>query len=193
MASLTPNYSLYKPAGGEFVNEQTDLNNNWDIIDTQLKAVSDSVLTVLRVMKTANKDKTNDTLEADNHLFLPVAANAVYMLFAWLPYNGIAAPAGGIKFDWTGPAGFSMKWSSNGVNGHGGVGAMTDHDVVVLTAADIRNHGTNAGTHMSLHPTGVVRTAGTAGTLTLRWAQATTNATATTLQQDAFLRLERYS
>lgn len=42
MATLTPNYGLYKPAGTEFVNEVTDLNDNWDTLDTELKAVSDS-------------------------------------------------------------------------------------------------------------------------------------------------------
>lgn len=194
MATLTPNYSLYKPAGTEFVNETTDLNNNWDIVDTQLKLVSDSIPTVLRKIKTANTDKTSDTtLAADPHLFVPIAANSIYLLFGWFVYSGAAAPAGGIQFDWTGPAGFSMRWSSNGVNGHGGVGALTDNDVVVINAADIRNHGTNLGTKMSMHPMGVVRTVGTAGTLALRWAQATSNATATTLEIDSFIRVEKYS
>lgn len=36
MSSTTPRVSLYKPVGGENVNVTTDLNNNWDKIDTNL-------------------------------------------------------------------------------------------------------------------------------------------------------------
>ena len=36
MSSTTSKVSLYKPAGGENVNVTTDLNNNWDKIDTNL-------------------------------------------------------------------------------------------------------------------------------------------------------------
>jgi uncharacterized ubiquitin-like protein YukD len=36
MSSLTTRVSLYKPAGGENVNVTTDLDNNYDKIDTNL-------------------------------------------------------------------------------------------------------------------------------------------------------------
>lgn len=36
MSATTSRVSLYKPAGGENVNVTTDLNNNWDKIDTNL-------------------------------------------------------------------------------------------------------------------------------------------------------------
>ena len=42
MASTTSNYNFLKPAGGDFVNEATQLNNNWDEVDTQLKANADA-------------------------------------------------------------------------------------------------------------------------------------------------------
>lgn len=190
MATLTPNYGLYKPAGSEFVNEETDLNDNWDIVDTQLKAVSDSVPLFTRAIKSADKTITNSTtFDPDNHLFLPVASNSIYILDSMLLYAGPADPAGGIKFDWTGPAGFTINWVNYGVLGVG-TGTLTSYDAVMETAAGGRFHGT-AGlpTTLSLQPKGVVRTLGTAGTLTLRWAQAAANATGTTLKTDSFIRL----
>lgn len=194
MATLTPNYSLYKPAGTDFVNETTDLNNNWDTIDTQLKAVSDAIPLMLRVRKTADEAVTSSTtLQVDDQLFLPVAANSVYLMDCYLFYNGAADPAGGFGLDWTGPAGFSMDWSSFGVNGAIGLGTMTDYDAVRLANNGLRNHGTNnVGTFMSMACRGTIVTAGTAGTVSLRWAQGASNATATTLKANSWLRFMKF-
>lgn len=193
MGTLTPNYSLYKPAGSDFVNETTDLNNNWDTIDTQLKAVSDSIRPISKVRKTADQTVTNSTVFVpDNHLFLPVTANFVYSLEAYIQYLGPADPLGGIKFDWTGPAGFTIDWTNFGVLGVG-VGTLTSYDVVAETAAGGRFHGTaNTSTTLSFHFAGTVVIAGTPGTLTLRWAQAAANATGTTVKTNSWLRLEKF-
>jgi hypothetical protein len=194
MATTTPNYGFYKPATTEFVNVLTDLDNNWDTVDTQLKAVSDSVKTILMVRKTIDEAVTSSvTLQADDQLFLPVAANSFYQLDCFLMYTGAADPAGGFGLDWTGPAGFSMSWASYGVNGAIAAGSLTDHDVVALSNNGLRNHGSNnVGTVMSMRPAGVVATAGTAGTLTLRWAQGASNATATTLKANSFITLTKF-
>jgi hypothetical protein len=194
VGTTTPNYVLFKPDPvNDFVNVVTDINNNMDTLDTQLKAVSNSIRPVLKVLKTANKDKTNDTtLEADNHLFLPVEANLTYSLDAYIRYKGPADPLGGIKFDWTGPAGFSIDWTNFGVLGVG-VGTLTSYDVVAETAAGGRFHGTaNTATIMSLHFAGTVVIGGTPGTVTLRWAQAAANATPTTLMSNSWLRMEKF-
>jgi hypothetical protein len=189
MGTLTPNYGLYKPAGSEFVNETTDLNNNWDTLDTQLKAVSNSIRTILMVRKTAPKTITSSTtLEPDNHLFLPVEANTIYFLDSYLAYSGAADPAGGIKIDWTGPAGFSIDWANFGVN----QGALTSYDAVQQTAAGTRNLGTNGATPMTARPAGTIIVAGTPGTLTLRWAQGVSNATGTTLGANSVIRLMKF-
>lgn len=197
MGTTTPNYALFKPdpdpITGDFVNVTTDINNNMDTIDTQLKSVSDSVRTILKVLKTADKTITNDVnLAADNHLFLPVAANTTYSLEAYIAYTGPNDPAGGIKFDWTGPAGFSMLWTNFGVLGVG-VGTLTSYDTVTETAAGTRNHGTaGTSTNLSFHFSGTVIVSGTPGTLTLRWAQAAANATGTTVKANSWLRLEKF-
>lgn len=41
MATVTPNYGLRKPSGIDQINVDADLNNNYDIIDTNLKAAAD--------------------------------------------------------------------------------------------------------------------------------------------------------
>ncbi len=196
MGTTTPNYGLFKPdpdpVTGDFVNVVTDINGNMDTIDTSLKAVSDNIATILKIRKTADQAVTNSVvLVPDNHLFLPVIANSFYILLSWLKYTGPADPAGGIKFDWTGPAGFAVDWSSAGVRGVG-VGALTDYDVIVEAAAGTRNHGTNAGNGMTLRPSGIVSTAGVAGTLTLRWAQAAANATPTNLLTNSWIMLIKF-
>jgi hypothetical protein len=42
MGTFTPNYNLYKPDDTDLVNEDTDLNANWDIVDSQLDGLSDT-------------------------------------------------------------------------------------------------------------------------------------------------------
>jgi hypothetical protein len=189
MGTLTPNYSFYMPDGNEFVDEDRDLNDNWTKADTQIKAVADSIKTILIARKTADETVTNSTtLQADDHLFVPVAANSVYLLDAFLMYSGPVDPAGGIKFDWTGPAGFTLDWAAFGTLGVG-VGTLVDYDVVKQAATGTRNHGTNGATIMSLQPKGTLVTLGTSGTVTLRWAQAAANATGTILRTNSTLRL----
>jgi hypothetical protein len=189
MGTSTPNYGLYKPdpdpTTGDFVNVVTDINNNMDTLDTQLKGVADSVRTVLMVRKTADKSITSDTaLQADNHLFLPLAANSVYFMDCFFMYNGLAAA--GIKFDWTGPAGFSTDWAGYGVNFGG---PLNDYDVVEQSLAGGRAYGGNGAVDMTMQPKGIVGTAGTAGTLTLRWAQQVLSATPTILRTNSIVRL----
>lgn len=45
MASYTPNYNLKKPSGTDPV-QISDINGNMEIIDTQLKATNDQIVTV---------------------------------------------------------------------------------------------------------------------------------------------------
>lgn len=44
MATSTTNYGLRKPATTDYVNVQTDLNANYDIIDSTMKDISDDVV-----------------------------------------------------------------------------------------------------------------------------------------------------
>lgn len=191
MGTNTTNYQLFKPdPDDDNVNVQTDLNDNYDIIDTNLKAVSDSVIPILSVRKTANESVTNSVaLQTDDDLFIAVAANTKYMLDSFFIYSGAAPGSGGFKCDWSIPAGATLDWASYGVLGHSS-GTVTDYDVPWLSASTTRDHGTNgAGNEMTLQPKGLLTVAGTAGTIALRWAQATANATSTILHANSYFRL----
>lgn len=54
MSTTTPNYNLLKPDETDFVDEDTALNDNWDIVDTELKANADAAVAL---------DARVDTLE----------------------------------------------------------------------------------------------------------------------------------
>lgn len=43
MSTSTPNYNLLKPDGTEFVDEATQLNSNWDIVDAVMKDNADDI------------------------------------------------------------------------------------------------------------------------------------------------------
>lgn len=58
MGTTTTNYSLYKPDGTEFVDEDTDLNNNYDIIDTEIKARADEIADLTAVVDVIDDDVT---------------------------------------------------------------------------------------------------------------------------------------
>lgn len=186
----TPTLQLLKPTPGtnENVNVQTQLNDNWDKIDDFATDTNAAIVQILKKHKPADESVANDTLQPDNDLFLPVEANSVYFMTAWLPYSGPAAPNGGFKPSWILPAAATMEWASYGTNGHSG-GTNVEYDVVVQAAAGGRLHPTNAGTAMSMRPSGTLFTLGTAGTIALWWAQATTHATPTILKKGAILTL----
>lgn len=70
MASTTPNFGLRKPSGIDQINVDSDLNNNYDIIDLNLKAAADNnaaatsqLLTRSRLeISSTNVALTTDTL-----------------------------------------------------------------------------------------------------------------------------------
>lgn len=139
-------------------------------------------------------DKTSDetvtsstTLQDDDELFLTVAANARYIVDAFVDYTGANDPAGGLKMGWSGPSGATMKWTNFGVN----QSALTSYNVVVETIAGGRIVGTNGGTEMSCQPRGRLVTSSTSGTFRFRWAQGVSNVTGTVVKAGSFVRLVR--
>ncbi len=138
--------------------------------------------------KSADESVTSSTtLQNDDHLLFAVEANARYKLDGYLSYTGAVSPAGDLKIDWTIPAGASMKWASFAVNSN----ALTSYDVVVQSETGVRAYGTLGAQEMALQPKGWLVTAGTAGTLQMRWAQNASSATATVLKTGSYLELKR--
>lgn len=153
--------------------------------------VSDFDALGITAWKTADETVTSSTtVQNDDQLFLPVAANAKYKLTSHIFYSGGASPIGDLKLKWTGPTGAVLQWANYGVN----TSALTSHNVVVeaLAAASPRAVGTNgAGAWMSCCPGGTLTTASTSGNLTLQWAQNSSSATGTIVYAGSEITLVR--
>ncbi|WP_432136840.1 glycosyl hydrolase family 28-related protein [Streptomyces sp. bgisy154] len=123
-------------------------------------------------IKSGDTDRANTVAPAsDPDLSVPVEANAVYdveCVAVWT--NG----GGGFRARWAVPAGATMVWTDND-----GVGATTASQEVTFSAT--------TGTTLK----GTLVTGGTAGSLTLQWAQSTLNASGTILRQGCALKATR--
>ncbi|MFJ5923847.1 hypothetical protein ACIQF6_14740 [Kitasatospora sp. NPDC092948] len=130
------------------------------------------------------------TMTNDTHLFLPLAANATYLLDGDLVYEGPNPTLGDIKMDWTIPAGATMQWAPFGAP----ISATTNLQIDSQDTANTvqRALGTfGFPSRQTARPVGRITTTGTAGALQLRWAQNTSNAAATTMHVGSWIRLHR--
>ncbi|MGW2580849.1 hypothetical protein ACWCYZ_05830 [Streptomyces virginiae] len=138
-------------------------------------------------VKTADEPITNNTLQDDDHLALTVVANGWYEVALYLDVEG--DPAADLTMGWTVPAGAALSWTENGVsagntNNIGSV-KLQRNDAATASGVGIIAAGS------AVLPRGVLRVAGTGGTLQFRWAQTSTNATPTILKTGSMLKLTR--
>jgi len=150
------------------------------------------------VLKAADETVTNSaTVQSDNHLLFTASANAKYLvdiaLFVSQDANAVGAD---FKF------GFSMPASASWSGGDGlpdltvGTTAAGDGNWTALLAASAATRACgldgNSGNITGLSFTVLIVTAGTAGTVTLQWAQNTATAgVGTTVKANSWLRAER--
>lgn len=163
-------------------------NDTWG---TELNAALDALNAgVLGVAKTSDQSVTSSTvLVNDTALTVPVAASATYLVEWSLVTDGNAS--GDLKYAFTGPAGATMTWESEGL-------LTTDTTNVARAATDVAaigttvSHGTIAsGTNSRVDGRGVLTVAGTAGNLQMQWAQATSNGTASKVKAGSYLKVTR--
>lgn len=123
--------------------------------------------------KTASTSRASTTTTTvDPHLVVAVEANATYNVLANLVWR--PSGSGGFRFKFTGPSGAEMVYMDND---SGSVLAInTELTFNVTTGASIG---------------GTLVTAGTAGNLSLFWAQNVSNATNTTLNEHSALWVRR--
>lgn len=159
--------------------------------------------------KTSDTARTaSTTLTADPHLTFDVAANAVYIMDGWVKYD--SPTAADINIDWTIPSGALGEWTAIGL-GHSPVIGSTNAPALQTDTQDARGYlirletndisqprsygglGVSGGgiTPMTFHLKSTLRTSSTAGTYAMEWAQLVSNATATTVYTDSWLRLTR--
>jgi uncharacterized protein (DUF2235 family) len=146
-----------------------------------------------RIVKTVNEDRASTTtLAADTDLTVTLDASAVYHVQIYIHYAAVSAA--GFQTDWTVPSGASgSRWvlgagstqvSSDNVPGRFGVHTFA-------TAAEYGDRASATNLMGGLEEAIVTTT--NAGTLALRWAQATSNATAARVAAGSHMRVRRIS
>lgn len=146
------------------------------------------------VMKTAAESVASSvTLQDDNELTFPLVANATYIVDAYLIAHQTvdAATAIDINTEWSTPSGSSGgKWCFGPQLG------MTDRENTSMVAsfhlhATDRRYGLDSsGETVAIHEHLIILTT-TAGDLTFRWAQSTSNANATVVTDNSHMIIQR--
>jgi hypothetical protein len=142
------------------------------------------------VRKAADTGRTSTIVRtADPDLALAVEANATYELEGVLFHSGVIAA--GISILWTFPASTTglMGYAARDTSGTGG--NINDVTQASALSASINFNNTSGTLTTPAIFIGQVITSGTAGTLTLTWAQAVSNVTATTLLTNSYMKLTR--
>jgi hypothetical protein len=156
--------------------------------------------------KTADTSRAATTAAtADPHLQFEVEANAVYAMDGWIIYD--SPTAADINVDWSAPSGSDGQWTAIAV-GHSPVIGVSSGVVLQTDTQDARGYlirveandltsarsygGLGTGsTPLTMHLKGTLRVGPTSGVYSLDWAQFSSNATATTVYTDSWLRLQR--
>ncbi|TDD88350.1 hypothetical protein [Actinomadura rubrisoli] len=145
------------------------------------------------IVKAANTDRVNNTFSADPELTIALDASAVYRVEFDLLAGGtttadiqtrwaVPAAASGLK-SVIGPGSTAAEGNADNVAMRTGVHGFT----TTVVYSGVRNA---TGNLFRIWETAVLTTAG-AGTLSLEWAQATTNATASRISAGSLLRVKR--
>lgn len=147
-------------------------------------------------LKTADTSRSNtSTVANDPHLFIPVAANATYLLDGWLKY--FADPTPDFKMTFATPGGTLGEWHAIGRGQNDNADGATVNGYKVRTESnDVNQERNYYGTTDTSNPVGLqlkgtFRVAGTGGNLVLQWSQGTSDATATIVYTDSWIRLHR--
>lgn len=129
--------------------------------------------------KTTTETVNNSTtMQNDDELLWAVAANKLYRFELHLFYISDSTPD--FKMQFTGPAGFIMRWGHISVND-----SLSFRDPGYLSEAAVAVFGGD-GSDRYVIINGIVATVGTAGTLRLQWAQNTANASNTQVRDNSF-------
>lgn len=157
-----------------------------------------STLTALEnqyILKGTTTPITNNTLVDDPDLTFAVVANGVYFIEFGIYYNGLSAA--NITTQWDTPSGSSglrnvigpgstaVDANADNISGRFGV-----HGFGTSVTYSCARNGSN---QQWAYESCVVSVGSTAGSVTLKWAQATTNATATNVTANSWARCARLS
>lgn len=141
--------------------------------------------------KSADETVNNSsTLQNDDHLSLSVAANETWAFDGVLLVTSVST-ASDFKLGWTVPASTTMLWAMvSNANAHWLAATAGSSPGTLNTESSTPSAGGVAGTY-GLLLRGVIRVAGTAGTVQFQWAQATLTAEDTKLLKDSHIVFRR--
>lgn len=157
------------------------------------------------VRKTSDTSRNSTTTRtADPHLTFEAVANAVYIVDGWIKWDG-AANTADLSLQLTVPSGTlgdTTIWGTGNqvigstaapalqINVSDARGYLVRSESLDVNAA--RSYGALAGgSPLALLFTGTLRISSTAGTVSLDWAQSSSDANNTTLYTDSWLRYQR--
>lgn len=138
--------------------------------------------------KTANESVTSSTTnQADDELLLPVEPFSAYLTLVCLSVT--AATAGDIKVSWSVPTGAQGRRHALGP-GSGATGTTDTMRIAVHGWTADTVYGLNS-TSTSIIEEGVLFTEAAGGLLWMQWAQNASSGTATVVESNSFMRLQR--
>lgn len=146
-----------------------------DIPITALKTSDESVV-------------SSSTMQDDDELFVTLEANTVYSLMFWFEFESASVNPDG-KFEFIGPSGtlydymYDFYSVNAGITGVNWKRESTPWNIATFTLA--------ANDPKFFKGVGSVRVASTGGTFKLQWAQQTSDATATILRANSWMRLHK--
>jgi hypothetical protein len=139
--------------------------------------------TVQSAVKTADQSTSSDTtLSNDTHLQVALEANTYYEFEATLVY--FSSEVGDFKLDFSIPTGATGTYSF--ASSTGSIPATTMDGGTTTLTIDVKD----TDDHIQ-KLTGIVYTAGTAGNITMQWAQNTSDAGSTGLRKGSLIKLTK--
>lgn len=138
---------------------------------------------VQHALKTSNETVTSSaTLQDDNELLVPVGTNEKWIFEVFLICPAMTPT---IDIAFSGPSGSSGQYGVIKSQG-GSPDVIVQRDLTSETSL-----GNVSGSVTTFYVWGMIATAGSAGNLTLRWAQTSSNASAATIAAGSMMRATR--
>lgn len=142
------------------------------------------------VLKTVDESvASSTTLQDDDQLFASLPANSTWWMEGYIRTNGANTGTGDMKIDFSIPAGASLVYTSFATTT---AAPAVQYEATANNSGTSRVIGTNGSTpDMGFAPQAYIVIGATAGLVTFRWAQNTSNATATIVRAGSVLRFTR--
>lgn len=203
MATFTTNYNLRKPADTDFIENDTDLNANFDIIDTEIKVRADAI-TALQAVDAKTRYVLKQTTESvvsstvnqnDDELLFSVVADKQYVFELHIFIGGQGTKSGiDLTYDFTFPAGtFASATISPSFNGITAGNIATGLNVwaeasITASPSTTKSIGASDDAHVYAIITGSFFCTAN-GTVNFRWAQRVSNAFQINVQKGSWLKV----